>query len=114
MTKRSGFVSWTLSAGFLLLILLGVGIGASRARGSAPPPPAAASTATCVFSNPAFAGKCTETAGIAAGSNEQKTCESILHCLNDTRCPKTYCQATDIRTGWKLESAKQAAPAPPR
>ena len=27
-------------------------------------------------------------------------------CLNDVDCLKTYCQATTIRSGWKLESAK--------
>ncbi len=96
-----------------LLLLLGLwlwgGLAAGSAAPAAPPAPAPAAAspaATCVFSHPAFAGKCQENAAIPAGSNEQKTCESILQCLNDSRCAKTYCQATEIRTGWKLESAK--------
>jgi len=109
MRTPSGRIPWILAAGSLLLVM-----GAVRAAGSAPPPPPAP-TATCVFSNPGYAGKCTQSAPIAAGSNEQKTCESILQCLNDTRCLKTYC-GTEIRTGWKLESAKSSAspPAAPR
>ena len=72
-----------------------------------PPAPAADSAAaTCVFTNPGFAGKCTENASIAQGRSAQQACESILRCLNDTACLKTYCQATTIRSGWRLESAK--------
>lgn len=62
--------------------------------------------ATCVFSNPAFAGKCTETAAVAQGSTPTQACQAILQCLNNVDCLKTYCQATTVRTGWKLESAK--------
>ena len=111
MRMPSGGTPWILSAGSLLLLMT---MGAMHAAGSAPPSiPATSSSATCVFSNPGFAGKCTQSAPIAAGSNEQKTCESILQCLNDTRCLKTYC-GTEIRTGWKLESAKSSGTAPPR
>jgi hypothetical protein len=80
------------AAVFLLLV-------ASGGR-SAPP------TATCVFSNPAFAGKCVENADIGQGSSAQQACEAILSCLNNVDCLKTYCQATEIRGGWRLESAK--------
>ncbi len=72
---------------------------------TAPPPPAPPQ-ATCVFSNPAFSGKCTETAAVADGSSAKQACESILQCLNNVDCLKTYCQATTVRSGWKLESAK--------
>jgi len=65
-----------------------------------------------VFTNPAFAGKCTETAGIPEGSSAQQACDSILRCLNDVQCLKTYCQATTIRSGWKLESAQAPRAAP--
>ena len=88
----------------------------TRPRGPAPgrPPrqhrggPAAAPSkqATCVFTNPAYSGKCTETASVAEGSTAGQACQSILQCLNDVGCLKTYCQATTIRSGWKLESAK--------
>jgi hypothetical protein len=32
--------------------------------------------------------------------------------LNDSRCTATYCNATTIRGGWKLESVKTAPQAP--
>ena len=73
-----------------------------------PPPPSATATAaaTCVFTNAAFAGKCTQNADLPQAGSAQQACESILRCLNDTACLKTYCQATTIRSGWRLESAK--------
>jgi hypothetical protein len=62
-------------------------------------------TATCVFRNPGYSGQCVQTEEIAAGSTAQQTCESILSCLNNVGCTKTYCQATTVRGGWTLESA---------
>lgn len=85
----------------LALWFAGTGGPASAKSAAAPPP-----QATCVFSNPAFSGKCTETASVAQGSSAEQACESILQCLNNVDCLKTFCQATTIRTGWKLESAK--------
>ena len=76
----------------------------------APTAPAPTASATCVFTNPAFSGKCTETASVPDGSSAQQTCESILKCLNDTACLKTYCQATTIRSGWRLDSVKGSQP----
>ena len=77
---------------------------------SATPSPAPARPpqpqATCVFTNPAFAGKCVEKTDVAEGSSPSQACEAILQCLNDVDCLKTYCQATTIRTGWRLESAR--------
>lgn len=69
---------------------------------AAPPPP----QATCVFTNPAYAGKCVENAEIAQDSTPQQACQAILSCLNNVECLKTYCSATSIRRGWQLESAK--------
>ena len=63
-------------------------------------------TATCVFTNPAYSGACTQTTPIAAGSTAAQACESVLSCLNNAQCEKTYCNATTVRGGWKLESAK--------
>lgn len=68
----------------------------------APPPPR---TATCVFTNPSYSGQCVETADVPSGGSAQTACESILRCLNDPGCVKTYCRATEIRSGWRLESA---------
>jgi hypothetical protein len=62
--------------------------------------------ATCVLSHPAFAGKCTETPAVPQDSTPRQACESVLACLNTVACTKTYCQATTIREGWNLESAK--------
>ena len=68
--------------------------------------PAASATATCTFSNPSYSGECVESAPVAEGSTAMETCQGILECLNDTGCLKTYCQATEIRSGWRLVSAK--------
>ena len=88
-----------------VLLLLVAHRGGPAASASVAPPPAPA-TATCVFVNPAFAGKCTETATVADGSTPKQACQVILQCLNSVDCLKTYCQATTVRQGWTLESAK--------
>lgn len=88
-----------------VLLLLVAHRGSPAASASAPPPPPSA-TATCVFVNPAFAGKCTETATVSDGSTPTQACQVILQCLNSVDCLKTYCQATTVRQGWTLESAK--------
>ena len=81
---------------------------AGRASANAPatvvaPPPA---QVTCVFTNPSFSGKCVENANVSDGSSPMQACQAILSCRNNVDCLKTYCQATTIRTGRKLESAK--------
>ncbi len=86
---------WTAAA-------LALALSGRSAPSPATPPP----QATCVFTNPAFAGKCVENADVAEGSTPQQACQSILQCLNDVDCLKTFCQATTIRSGWRLESAK--------
>lgn len=85
----------------LVLLLVARRVGTASSQSS--PPPA---QATCVFTNPAYSGKCTETAPVASGGTALQACQSILQCLNDVGCLKTYCQATTVRSGWKLESAK--------
>jgi hypothetical protein len=95
-----------IAAVLLLLVAHRGSPAASAASATAPPPPAPATTATCVFVNPAFAGKCTETATVAAGSTPTQACQVILQCLNSVDCLKTYCQATTVRQGWTLELAK--------
>ena len=91
----------------VLTALLLVLILEARSATSQGVPPAA--KATCVFTNPAFAGKCVQNADVGKGSSPKQACESILGCLNNTGCLKTYCQATSVRNGWKRESAKAAA-----
>jgi hypothetical protein len=63
-------------------------------------------TVECTFSNPGYAGLCTETTTAPETKLPEEACRPILECLNDARCVKTYCGATTIRDGWKLESAK--------
>lgn len=69
-------------------------------------------SALCVFSNPAYAGQCTETAELPEGSSPRDACEAILACLNSATCLKTYCGATTIRQGWTLESARRVVVQP--
>ncbi len=77
--------------------------GSATPSEAGPPPPP---QATCTFTNPAYSGKCVQTAEVPQGATAQQACESILQCLNNVDCLKTYCDATTIRSGWKLESAK--------
>ncbi len=79
---------------------------AVAADGTAP----AAAKASCVFTHPAFSGKCTENVDVAENSTRgRQPVPLILDCLNDVRCTKTYCSATTLRGGWKLESASPEA-----
>jgi len=89
--------------GLLAAVLLTVGIarGSSWASDRTPGP-----QATCVLSNPAFSGSCTQTTPLSPGSTAATACASVLQCLNEVNCLKTYCNATTVRSGWKLESAK--------
>jgi hypothetical protein len=59
----------------------------------------------CAFSNPGYAGFCREKTTASKVSKPEAACKPILDCLNDARCVKTYCDGTNIRSGWKLESA---------
>jgi hypothetical protein len=61
--------------------------------------------AECVFVQPSFSGKCRESVEVTEKSTAADACAAILECLNDVRCTKTYCSATTIRGGWKLESS---------
>ncbi len=82
-------------------LTLGPAVAPSTSPAGPPPP-----QVTCVFTNPAFAGKCVENADVVEGASAATACDAILQCLNDVDCLKTYCQATTIRSGWKLESAR--------
>jgi hypothetical protein len=74
-------------------------------------PGAEAATASCTFRNAAYPGKCVESEEIPEGSTAEQVCQSILACLNDVRCIKTYCNATEVRSGWVLVSVERAPPA---
>jgi len=72
-------------------------------RGAAPSP-ARPKTVTCAFSHPSYSGYCRETKEVPKGGTPERVCQDILKCLNDVRCIETFCDATTIRGGWKLES----------
>ncbi|MGH9442394.1 MAG: hypothetical protein ACRD16_08960 [Thermoanaerobaculia bacterium] len=70
--------------------------------------------ASCAFANAAYSGRCVEVVDVPEGETAQQACESILACLNDVKCLKTYCNATEVRSGWKLVSATPAQNEKPR
>jgi hypothetical protein len=90
---------------FAALALISAAPSASPA-GPPPAPPPPPPSATCVFTNPGFSGKCTEVTNVPDGWTPAQACQLILQCLNDVDCLKTYCQATTIRGGWQLENVK--------
>ena len=74
--------------------------------------PRVASTVTCAFSNPSYSGWCRVTQQHPQGAPPRVFCSRVLACLNDSRCSRTYCNATTIRGGWKLETIETAAKTP--
>jgi hypothetical protein len=104
--------SSTNPRGAVGLILLAVAVIAlsAAADGRAGPGTAASEerTATCTFTNPAYAGDCVEQTAIPVDSTARQACTAILKCLNNPRCETTYCRATTIRSGWRLAKAEEA------
>lgn len=89
-----------------LVLALAAGPAAAPARPAAQA--AEAYTAECTFSHPAYSGHCVVSEETPRDVAPQAACEKILECLNDTRCTaKSYCNATTLRGGWKLEAAKE-------
>ena len=78
-------------------------VNPKRASAQTPAP----ATATCTFTNPSYSGKCVQNVPTQGGTADA-ACRDVLSCLNSPMCQKTYCQATTIRTNWKLESAVPA------
>jgi hypothetical protein len=113
----------TIEIGLMLILFAGSGFPLSSAgepaasirisTQSSPAPaatPGAAPTVTCAFSHPSYSGWCRVTQDLPSGATARRVCSRVLTCLNDVRCNRTYCNATTIRGGWKLESV-QTAPA---
>jgi hypothetical protein len=77
--------------------------------------PASASAAgnatrvTCAFSNPRYSGWCRVTEEIPDASTPEGVCQNVLSCLNTVSCTKTYCNATEVRSGWRLEKVETDA-----
>jgi len=88
----------------LLAAILASDPSASPAQqGDAP----AARPVTCTFSNPSYSGHCRQRASATTGQTANDACQEILACLNNVQCSKTYCNATQIRGGWRLVAAKE-------
>ena len=64
-------------------------------------------TAECAFSNPAYSGFCRVSEKVSRTVRPAAACQNVLSCLNNSQCIKTYCNATTIRGGWKLESSRR-------
>jgi hypothetical protein len=88
----------------------GVAADTASSTQAAPPSPTpgAATTVTCDFSNPGYSGWCRVTKQLQPGKRPRGFCSQVLACLNDVRCIRTYCNATTIRGGWKLEKVETA------
>ena len=97
----------TLSFAAALLLLVAAVFLLRTPRISAQQP-APSPQATCTFTNPGFSGKCVQNVPLPQGTTPGSACRDVLSCLNNSTCLKTYCQATTIRSGWKLESAAPA------
>ena len=99
-------------AGNCLLILLFAAVAAESAsstQASSPSTaPGAAQTVTYDFSNPGYSGWCRVTKQLRPGERSRGFCSRVLTCLNDVRCIRTYCNATTVRGGWKLEKVETA------
>jgi hypothetical protein len=92
----------------LALVALTV-FSTTRAVGS-PPPKVDAPKADCAFSNPGYSGWCRQTVPKPAGTTPKQACEAVLRCLNGNACESNYCNAQNIRSGWRLEEAKPSKP----
>jgi hypothetical protein len=90
----------------LLAAILASGPAASPAQEGGG---AATRPVTCTFSNPAYSGHCKVSASAAKEQTPADTCQEILSCLNNVQCSKTYCNATQVRGGWKLVSAEEGS-----
>jgi hypothetical protein len=63
----------------------------------------------CAFSNPRYSGWCRVTEELPDASTPEGVCQNVLGCLNAVACTKTYCNATEIRSGWRLEKVETDA-----
>jgi hypothetical protein len=93
---------WSLAVPVLLF-------STSGADGSQAPKKNAAK-ADCAFSNPGYSGWCRQTVPMPAGTTPKQVCETVLRCLNGDACEANYCNAQNIRSGWRLEEAKPSTP----
>lgn len=92
------------SGGSLAALLLAFSTAASA--------PSGPQAADCSFRHPQLPGLCRLTIGVAAHSTPERTCESVLRCVNATVCAEaqTYCPNPGVAKIWKLASAAAAQP----
>lgn len=95
----------------LLFALPAASLAQAPAKGDTPPDETY--TVECTFHNPAFAGPCTVSEKVSQKLSPRDACLGILSCLNDSRCIKTYCNATTVRGGWTLVKADRTKSEPP-
>ena len=93
-----------IAALLALLLVAAAALLAARGRVEAQNPPP--TSVTCSFSNPSYSGWCKQTQPIPQNGSAQQVCENILSCLNNTQCNETFCNATQIRGGWKIEKVE--------
>ena len=94
--------------GSYLLAIFCAGLASSATASSPPTTPGAGTTVTCAFSNPGYSGWCRVTKQLRQGRRPRGFCSQVLACLNDVQCIRTYCNATTIRGGWRLEKVETA------
>jgi hypothetical protein len=87
----------------LLAVLVGSHLRTTASSIEVPSTPKLSRVVTCAFSNPRYSGWCRVTEDLPEGMSADGICRDILGCLNDVGCTKTYCNATEIRGGWRLE-----------
>lgn len=101
---------------FAALASVTAGVRPAAAQAEAPSasttPAPSAVTVTCDLSNPGYSGWCRVTKDLAPGKRPRAFCAQVLTCMNDVRCIRTYCDATTIRSGWKLEKVETVKKAP--
>ena len=106
MRRHLRRTAWPLALAALFLIS---GTGASGTPSSKE-----SAKADCAFSNPGYSGWCRQTVPMGAGATPKQACEAMLSCLNSNACQANYCNAPNVRSGWRLEEAKASQPAPRR
>jgi hypothetical protein len=90
-------------------LLMGSPVFAPVGQSARSPAAGNATRVTCAFSNPRFSGWCRVTEDIPEATTPEGVCQNVLGCLNTVSCTKTYCNATEIRSGWRLEKVETDA-----
>src|SRR3954462_14717138 len=106
MRRVLGLTTWAVVLVSLLLV--------SRTRAAAAPPKDGPAKADCAFSNPGYSGWCRQTVSMGSGTTPKQACQAVLSCLNGNVCEANYCNAQNIRGGWRLEEAKASQQPAPR